>query len=114
MEKKDVIKILIVISILFFAIKNYIVNVVKENDSQWIDVLSSQIKKTDSTEKKTNKKIDSLELLNAILRAENKTTKQNINLILKSNEEKKRNLLFVSDSVKLFIIDSMLRANGYR
>jgi len=114
MEKKDVIKILIVISILFFAIKNYIVNVVKENDSQWIDVLSSQIKKTDSTEKKTNKKIDSLELLNAILRAENKTTKQNINLILKSNEEKKRNLLFVSDSVKLFIVDSMLRANGYR
>lgn len=114
MEKKDVIKILIVISILFFAIKNYIVNVVKENDSQWIDVLSSQIKKTDSTEKKTNKKIDSLETLNAILRAENKTTKQNINLILKSNEEKKRNLLFVSDSVKLFIIDSMLRANGYR
>lgn len=85
-----------------------------EIESQYFDVLKTQIDSSQAKEAKYKDKLDSLELLNELLLVENKTTKRNINQILKANENKKHDLLFISDSTKLHIIDSLLKSAGYR
>jgi hypothetical protein len=85
-----------------------------EADEKYFGVLKTQIDSSQVKETKYKKMLDSVQLLNQLLLVENKVTKRNINQILKANENKKSNLLFISDSTKLRIIDSMLRANGFR
>jgi hypothetical protein len=57
---------------------------------------------------------DSLKIYYSGIDKANQRTNNSINKILKQNEKNKSNLIFMPDSVKLYVIDSMLRAGGYR
>jgi ABC-type transport system involved in Fe-S cluster assembly fused permease/ATPase subunit len=76
--------------------------------------VDSLINYSTNKEVEFKKKVDSVSIENRALKNANTLIEKSITKLLKQNEKNKANLLVMSDSAKLYIIDSMLRANGYR
>ena len=63
---------------------------------------------------KFQRESDSLKNFYSGIDKANEKTNNSIKKLLKQNEKKKSDLLIIGDSVKLHIIDSLLRTAGYR
>jgi len=112
------ISVLCFLSILFsicYVVYNATREPVKSENEILLEYKVTELSKENQAQsEKWTKVQDSLEIYYAGIDKANQRTNYSINKILKQNEKNKANLLVVTDSVRLYIIDSLLRSAGVR
>jgi len=111
--------IILIVSIISLPIIGYVAGLRTEKPKSENEILLefqvTELAKENKTQsERWNKTVDSLSNYYAGIDKANERTNKSINKILKQNEKNKGTLVFITDSTRLYIIDSLLRSAGVR
>ena len=118
MKKEAINLFLVLIAVCTLCWVSYRIGKTTQDKSDMEILLQQKVTLLDLKNKQDSEKFkfttDSMQIYYSGIDKANQRTNNSINKILKQNDKNKADLLVVTDSVRMYIIDSLFRAAGIR